>query len=160
VNVTVFLDVDGVVAPASRRPPEDTWPDWREYGDSPVRVLLSRAMADGLAALGTVVFLTTWEEMTEELSPCLGWGPREWLARPGCDEDPWWKLDALLRLDPQQPFIWADDELATHEEVVLRAFREAGMDHIPKMLVSPDSYVGLTPPMLEKMAAFAAEHGG
>jgi hypothetical protein len=78
-------------------------------------------------------------------------------ARKGCSEDPWWKLDAILRHGLAEPFIWIDDDIHYAKDDIARAFKEANVT-VPRMLVSPDWQEGITPAMVDEMRTFVRDH--
>lgn len=160
--MNLFLDVDGVISPMpDHRSPLKHWGDWRKCPNVGFHLLLSQTLADALTELGvTIKWLTTWEagEMCNEyISPVLGWDRLEVLPRKGCSEEPWWKLDAILRHGLTEPFIWIDDDIHYAEDAVAKAFKEAKVT-VPRMLVSPDWEEGITPAMVEEMRMFVREH--
>lgn len=155
----LFLDVDGVIAPVTKVPPEH-WGDWEECRDAGVSVLLSQRMADALTSLGcTIKWLTTWEGMANCLADVFGWGVLEVVPRKGCNEDPWWKLDALLRqLTDDEPFIWCDDDIWDERFAVTDALGARALV-APRMMLSPDPFEGLTPALVAQMREFVERHG-
>ena len=155
---TLFLDVDGVVSPFHE--PPDTWGDWtRARGGGFCQ--LSRRMGDALAALpARRMWLTTWEEAANEIiCPALGWEPLPVVDRRMVPENPWWKLNAIIRFLEVNggPFIWVDDDIAT-EEHVHGSLANYARD-IPHLVISPDTATGITPEMVDYMAKFLAELG-
>ncbi len=105
-------------------------------------------MADALAALPVeIVWLTTWEEMANEIIvPALGWEPLSVVDRSQYLEEPWWKLNAIKAHIESGggPFIWADDNTKPYL---------AGCE-VPHLLISPDSSVGIAQRHLKEMRLF------
>lgn len=144
-HVTLFLDVDGVVSPLPEAGDVLPWADFRRVPHG-FHCLVSRSMADALAALPVrLVWLTTWEEMANEvIAPVLGWDRLEVVERKAHAEEPWWKLNAVeahIKASDGGPFIWIDDDIAFEDQV------RPSLESCPVryLLISPESSVGITP---------------
>ena len=162
---TIFLDVDGVVAPFPGA--SEYWGDWFDiknrarlplHVESGFSCHLSRKMGDALKNLkAEFVWLTTWEDLANELiAPYFGWEPlgvirqSDVVYHTQLNYRPWWKLGAIENHVGRGggPFIWADDDIDSETEITLRNC------DVPHLRISPDTDVGLTPSNIEEMAEF------
>ena len=160
-DIVLFLDVDGCVAPVDVRQLAEEWAPWMYVASRlTTHLYLSPQMGEVLRGLPVQIkWLTTWEMdgyANRDIAPALGWEPLEILPRDSCNEDPWWKLHALLAHGVGDPFVWVDDQLPYFEQEVHEALIEAGAG--PALLVAPDPYVGLTRQQVEAIREFAEEH--
>ena len=152
--MNLFLDVDGVVCPTRERMDSDV----EDFVSLPGRpaVIWSPRIVEALSELDcTICWLTTWgREANDYLAPAFGWDEKLVLARGS--ETLWWKLDSLLAYqDPQEPFVWIDDEISwrlgdSEDEYGLLL---SGLS-APRMLVSPWPGQGLTLAQLAQIAEF------
>jgi hypothetical protein len=138
--------------------PDDEWSGWTQAKNAGFRIKLSPELGDAVRALPVEIkWLTTWESYgaNEVVGLALGWEPLFVLDRTGCDEEPWWKLHALLRdHDMSRPLVWIDDDLVYNAEVVLDALAAASA--APHLLLCPDPMKGITRAHLELVGRFAA----
>lgn len=158
-EVTVFLDVDGVLSPVAP-PRHDHWDDWERIEGIPFHLVLSRQMAARIADLGAeIIWLTTWEhDANAVVADYLGWEPHEVLERKDSTGQ-WWKFEALaerIESDPR-PFAWIDDELERRKRDVGPWLRDRD---VPVLALSPRSEIGLTPGEITRLEDFVAEHAG
>ena len=149
--VTLFLDVDGVLSPIGG--PSSAWDDWEAAHHRGYHLLLSRAMAERIAALPVrIVWLTTWRELANtHICPWLGWKTHD-VVDPGYDADAErWKAEAVRAHIESDggPFVWIDDMLDFMTPQVAGVL--ANHRHL---LIAPDSYVGLTRHHLDEVEAF------
>lgn len=158
----LFLDVDGVINPCDPWSPIKTsgaWRDWVTVPNAPAYV--SPEMGRRLAALDAeIVWLTTWEDRANRrIVPVLGWDECRWADRSQFEEEPWWKLDCVLRHVNlgRGPFIWIDDQIDSYRDEWSAAFAKVEKDG-PGLLISPTSEVGITISHLKLIEAFIAEH--
>lgn len=161
-DVVLFLDVDGCLSPIPLQSTE--WGDWVEYPrlDSPTPVpaapiYLSQKMADELAALPVERrWLTTWgEHANTRLCPLLGWESLYYSDPYSWSNNVWWKLEVIsahIQVDGR-PFIWVDDWLSDYLPVLGERLQSAPR----RLLISPESRVGVTPLHIEAMRQFIEE---
>jgi hypothetical protein len=165
-NVTLYLDVDGVVCPfgASGKTPWGS--GWSLANAGMLEVAFAGELVDGLNRLARLpglrcVWLTSWEDMAPQyLCPAIGLaGGRwwSWLTAAGAGSgDGWWKLTALqedLDTSPPDGIVWIDDQLRYEREAqAWAAFLGARI-----LVISPDPRVGISPAELEAVTAFATQ---
>ena len=164
-NVTLYLDVDGVVCPfgATGKTPWDS--GWRLANAGMLEVAYAGALVDGLNGLAGLpglrcVWLTSWEDMAAEyLCPAIGLDGGHWpcltAAGAGTGET-WWKLAALqedLAANTPDGMVWIDDQLRYEQEALAWAAFLG-----PRILmVSPDPRRGISPAELAAVSTFAAK---
>ena len=161
-QVTLYLDVDGVVSPFVARGRTGWGSEWAMADAGVLEVAYAREAVAGLNALAKrpglrFVWLTTWERLAPDfLCPAIDLDGRDWpvLTAAGRELSPdWWKLDAIRRdvaRHPADRLVWLDDQL-DHEPGAL-AWAEAWGGRM--LHISPDPRRGLTPGQLEAVAAF------
>ena len=142
----LLLDVDGVLSPYGNR--SGAWRDWRQAGNPDGFALpLSLELSRHVAALPLDrVWLTTWRhEANTVVAPFLGWPdvPVLDFAESGEQRsalpEKLAAAAAFLEANPR-PFVWVDDDLASHPSASTWAARSG----LPYLLLSPRSTVGLT----------------
>lgn len=168
----LFLDVDGVLNALDGRNKGD-WDDfckkdvWAPLGGvqgshlQKFRMRISKKMCAALAALDAEIhWATTWEHLANDtLHELTGFNDYPVACRMATGmthglltgEEVWWKFVEIYRIveaDPR-PFIWCDDEAIP--PFASERFRDLGQ---PFMLVEPDSDVGLTQEMVQRMRDF------
>jgi hypothetical protein len=164
-NVTLYLDVDGVVCPfgASGKTPWGS--GWSLANAGMLEVAFAGELVDGLNRLARLpglrcVWLTSWEDMAPQyLCPAIGLagGRWSWLTAAGVGSgDGWWKLTALqedLHTSTPDGIVWIDDQLRYEREAqAWAAFLGARI-----LVISPDPRVGISPAELEAVTAFATQ---
>jgi len=161
-NVTLYLDVDGVVCPfgATGRTP---WGSaWRFANAGLLEVAYARELVDGLNNLARLpgvrcVWLTSWEDMAPHyLCPAIGLNAGGWpylAAEDGGTGSDWWKLRAIqadLGRSGADALVWIDDQLNFEQDAQAWA-RILGRR---VMLVSPDPRRGISAGELAAVRAF------
>jgi hypothetical protein len=161
-NVTLYLDVDGVVCPfgATGRTP---WGSaWHFANAGLLEVAYARELVDGLNGLAGLpgircVWLTSWEEMAPHyLCPAIGLNAGGWpylTAEDGGAGAEWWKLRAIqadLVSSGAGALVWIDDQLNYEHEA--QAWARILGRRI--MLVSPDPRRGISPGELAAVRTF------
>lgn len=179
----MLLDIDGVINCFLRRedtrPPYHIWPkaSWKHlastFQGSPWPILWTTDVVDFLTELHAggqveIRWHTTWQHEAPKLAVALGLP--QWPVHP-CPEfedmparvaarqilagkPAWWKYPAAERVltEEKRPLIWVDDDI-TYE--VNRRARDAMYGLGQRLLViSPNTYTGLTPKQLGKIANF------
>ncbi len=104
-NVTLYLDVDGVVCPFGATGKTPWGSGWSLANAGMLEVAYAGELVDGLNSLAQLpglrcVWLTSWEDMAPHyLCPAIGLAGARWpwltAAGAGTGEG-WWKLTALL----------------------------------------------------------------
>lgn len=183
-DTLIICDVDGALSP-DLAPTAGTggWDDWKVPRIRPrtmtgelADVWVSRTMGRTLAAVGDIVWLTSWDERANKfLSYELGW-PSDlpvipWRPAPLLGGGGWasvrygtrhhrWKADGLadwiagghLAARGWTKVVWVDDELADDgdidRDVATRLLADAGVE---SLLVAPDDHVGLTVDHIEQI---------
>lgn len=161
-NVTLYLDVDGVVCPfgAVGRTPWGS--GWKLADVGMLDVAYAGELVDGLNHLARqpgvrCVWLTSWESMAADyLCPAIGLDGGHWpcLSAEGAGTGAgWWKLSALqndLADNVPDGIVWIDDQLR-YEDQALAWARFLGARIL---VVSPDPRLGITPSELASVSAF------
>jgi hypothetical protein len=162
MNVSLYLDVDGVICPFGATGASDWGSRWEISDAGLLEVAYAPELVESLNALSRTpglrcVWLTSWEEMAPEyLCPAIGLAGHEWpvLASDGlASGESWWKLQALQRdIEASAPdrAVWIDDQL--DYEGVARAW--ASIIGTRLLLISPHPRRGLSRAELESVRAF------
>lgn len=184
-KITILCDVDGVLnalfwGKATAVP--DTWPDFQKTFVGPFEITYSRKMAEAIASLAPVEWLTTWsmyrdeDKASAEISPLVGWPRlRAHTSEDGSDERPkkmsasrsWWKLDTVLALVKKRPdeyFVWIDDDLSeTIKRFDILPPNPYGLeDDVRQALqnvyfICPQPDIGVTPEQIEAAREWIAD---
>ncbi|MBP1136285.1 hypothetical protein JOE31_002517 [Arthrobacter sp. PvP023] len=161
-NVSLYLDVDGVICPFGASGNTDWGSRWRTSDAGLLEVTYAGELVESLNSLSITpgvrcVWLTSWEEMAPEyLCPAIGLAGRKWpvLASDGLGGgDGWWKLRALQRdIEACAPdrAVWIDDQLDYEAEA--RAWASVLSGRL--LLISPHPRRGLSPVELDAVRAF------
>jgi hypothetical protein len=165
LNVTLYLDVDGVVCPFG---PTGTTPwgsAWSVANAGMLEVAYAGELVAGLNGLARLpglrcVWLTSWEDMAPQyLCPAIGLagGRWPWLAAEGAGAgEGWWKLAALqedVAATTPNGIVWIDDQLRYEQDAQAWA-RILGAR---VLVISPDPRRGISPAELNAISAFVAE---
>lgn len=164
-NVTLYLDVDGVVCPfgATGRTPWGS--GWRQANAGMLEVAYAGQLVDGLNRLSRLsgvrfVWLTSWEDMAAKyLCPAIGLAGGHWpclTAEGDGTGEKWWKLAALqedLAASTPDAVVWVDDQLRYEEE----ALAWAGFLGQRILTVAPDPRRGISPAELAAVSAFVTK---
>jgi HAD domain in Swiss Army Knife RNA repair proteins len=161
MRTRVFLDVDGVLNPETKRPP-GPFTDWRISNLDGVTITWSPTVAHFIGQLAyraEVLWLTTWADAAQiHLEPLMGL-PRLELAG-SCDPDTpwrWWKHDVVTALweTDLRSFVWIDDDLPLFTEALdwLK-----GLPVGQALAIAPDPGAGLAPEHLDMIDRFVALH--
>jgi hypothetical protein len=161
MSTRVFLDVDGVLNPETRKPPGPLT-DWCTSSVDGVTIRWSPTVAQFISQLAIraeVMWLTTWEEGAQvHLEPLMGLPRLELAGRDTLDAPwRWWKQDvvtALWEADPR-PFVWIDDDLALFDDA-LDWLTDLPSDRV--LPIIPDPTIGLTPAHLDVIDQFVTTH--
>ena len=161
MSARVFLDVDGVLNPEARNPP-DPLVDWCTSNVDGVTIRWSPTVARFIAQQASradVMWLTTWDEgALAHLEPLMGL-PRFELAGRDTLDVPlrWWKHDVVAALWEAEPlpFVWIDDDLALFDDALDWVVGLPGDQALP---IVPDPSAGLTPEHLDVIERFIALH--
>jgi len=168
VNVTLYLDVDGVICPFGPSGRSPWGSAWRQADAGLLPVAFARELVDGLNVLAgdpgvRCVWLTSWEDMAADvLSPALGLNGAGWpclAAEGGGTGEGWWKLEALQAdIEAHAPvrIAWVDDQLR-YEEQARQWARFLGRRIL---MVSPDPRRGVSPAELATVSAFLTRRPG
>lgn len=163
-NITLYLDVDGVVCPfgATGRTPWGS--GWSLANAGMLEVAYATELVDGLNSLTRLpglrcVWLTSWEDMAPRyLCPAIGLDGRGWpclMAEGNGTGEAWWKLTALqedVATSTPDGIIWIDDQLRYEPEAqAWAAFLGARI-----LVISPDPRRGISAAELDAVSAFAA----
>jgi hypothetical protein len=161
-NVTVYLDVDGVVCPFGATGITPWGSGWRFANAGVLEVAYAGHLVDGLNQLSRVpgvrfVWLTSWEDMAADyLCPAIGLAGGHWpclTAEGGGTGEGWWKLAALqedLSVNTPDGIVWIDDQLRYELEAL--AWAEFLGPRI--LTVSPDPRRGISPAELNAVSGF------
>ena len=161
-NVTLYLDVDGVVCPFGATGQTPWGSGWSLANAGMLEVAYAGELVDGLNGLARLpgvrcVWLTSWEDMAPQyLCPAIGLAGARWpwltAAGAGTGEG-WWKLTALqedVASTTPDGIVWIDDQLGYEEEA--RAW--AGFLGARILVISPDPRRGISPAELAAVNAF------
>ncbi|HJV98549.1 MAG TPA: HAD domain-containing protein [Arthrobacter sp.] len=163
-DVTVYMDVDGVICPFGPAGRSEWGTEWCHADAGLLPVAYAQELVDGLNALAEAqdvrfVWLTSWEEMAPEyLCPAIGLDGARWpylTAGGGNTGEGWWKLAALqadLERGNRKRVVWIDDQLRFERE----AQRWARFLGARILLVSPDPRTGISPTELDSVGAFVS----
>ncbi|MGO4187565.1 HAD domain-containing protein [Pseudarthrobacter sp. TAF60_1] len=162
LNVTMYLDVDGVVCPFGATGTTPWGSPWSLANAGMLEVAYAAELVAGLNGLARFpglrcVWLTSWEDMAPRyLCPAIGLagGRWPWLTAegPGVGEG-WWKLGALqadLAAATPKRIVWIDDQLRYERD----AQDWAGFLGARILAVSPDPRRGISPGELAAVSAF------
>jgi hypothetical protein len=164
-NVSLYLDVDGVVCPFGATGDTPWGSTWKYAYAGMLEVAFAGELVGALNRLAPTpglrcVWLTSWEELAPAvLCPVTGLDGGRWPvltaggAGSGVD---WWKLEAIqadVEFARPEGIIWVDDQLAFEG----RAQAWAGILGRRALLVSPDPRRGLSPAELSAIRAFAED---
>lgn len=161
-NLTLYLDVDGVVCPFGATGTSPWGSAWNLANAGMLEVAYAAELVDGLNHLARLpglrcVWLTSWEGMAAEyLCPAIGLDGGQWpCLRAGGEGtgESWWKLSALQKdLADNTPdgVVWIDDQLRYENEA--RAWARFLGPRI--LLVSPDPRLGISPAELAGINEF------
>jgi hypothetical protein len=161
-NLTLYLDVDGVICPFGPVGTNGWGGEWCHADAGLLLVAYAQELVDGLNSLAvarevTCIWLTSWEDMAAEyLCPAIGLDGSRWpyLTADGANTgERWWKLAALQadleRSNPER-IVWIDDQLRFEQEAQAWArFLGARI-----LLVSPDPRLGISPAELASVSSF------
>jgi hypothetical protein len=163
----VFVDVDGVINAYSGKPRIPSWGWPRETGEY-VKVLGFGIVysPDMISRLRTLTnrddvaahWLTTWEardawvDLADAVALGSGW---EVFYRGGYSDKPWWKLDAMQRLNDgyKGKVVWIDDDIKLMPEA--REWLESC--DLDILAVSPRTETGITMSQMRKIEEFINE---
>jgi len=145
MNVSLYLDVDGVICPFGATGTTDWGSRWQISDAGLLEVAYAGELVESLNTLSIrpglrCVWLTSWEEMAPDYL-CLGGG------------ESWWKLRALQRdIEASAPdrAVWIDDQLDYEAEA--RAW--ASIIGTRLLLISPHPRRGLSRAELDAVRAF------
>lgn len=163
-NVTLYLDVDGVLCPFGATGHTPWGSPWSLANVGMLEVAYAAELVAGLNRLTTLpglrcVWLTSWEEMAPRyLCPAIGLAGAQWtwLSAEGAGTgETWWKLTALqddIATSTPERIVWIDDQL--HYESGAKAW--AAFLGARIVLISPDPRRGISPAELDVVSAFAA----
>jgi hypothetical protein len=164
-NVTLYLDVDGVVCPFGATGQTPWGSGWSLANAGMLEVAYAGQLVDGLNRLSRLsgvrfVWLTSWEDMAAKyLCPAIGLAGGHWpclTAEGGGTGENWWKLAALqedLAASTPDAVVWVDDQLRHEEE----ALAWAGFLGPRILTVSPDPRRGISPAELAAVSAFVTK---
>jgi len=164
-NVTLYLDVDGVVCPFGATGQTPWGSGWSLANAGMLEVAYASQLVDGLNRLSRLsgvrfVWLTSWEDMAAEyLCPAIGLAGGHWpclTAEGGGTVEGWWKLVALqedLVASTPDAIVWVDDQLRYEDEALVWA----GFLGPRILTVSPDPRRGISPAELAAVSAFVTK---
>ncbi len=166
-NVSVYLDVDGVLCPYGPVGTTDWGNDWQHAGVGGTEVAYAPELVAELNNLShrtgvRFVWLTTWEELAPRLlCRAIGLEGSRWPVLSYGDQGrrhDWWKLEAIradtLRHGPRRA-VWIDDQLGGDGAAmawVARCGRRV-------LGIAPDPGCGISRTELESIKAFLAAGG-
>jgi hypothetical protein len=162
MNVSLYLDVDGVICPFGATGTTDWGSRWQISAAGLLEVAYAGELVESLNTLSIrpglrCVWLTSWEEMAPDyLCPAIGLAGQEWpvLTSDGLGGgESWWKLRALQRdIEASAPdrAVWIDDQLDYEAEA--RAW--ASIIGTRLLLISPHPRRGLSRAELDAVRAF------
>lgn len=148
---TLFLDIDGVLAPlaATTRHRPVRIGGWHST------ILIDHEVIRELVKLHNnrqlnIQWLTSWEDDANlMLAPAVGLDTYPVHAEPTTTRSGWWKAEVIAKHATQNPrFIWADDELTSHDPSHLNAL------YPDALLLEVDPTKGLTPSHLDTIRAY------
>ncbi|WP_308215263.1 HAD domain-containing protein [Pseudarthrobacter sulfonivorans] len=163
LNVTLYLDVDGVVCPFGATGTTPWGSAWSLANAGMLEVAYAGELVAGLNGLARLpglrcVWLTSWEDMAPRyLCPAVGLDGRQWpwlTAESGTGEG-WWKLAALqedVATTAPAGIVWIDDQLRYEPD----AQAWAAILGARILAVSPDPRRGISPAELAAVSAFVA----
>lgn len=150
--VRIYLDIDGVLNALNKKFP-DTWETWDRKGVMGYPIAFSPDLISSINDIADredveIVWLTTWQHHAAAVfSPEIGVNGQDW--RILYEEVPptfsWWKLIQIqkdLEDNPSSKFIWIDDDIK-HVSPAQKWI--STLPETSKLVISPDSYYGLTP---------------
>jgi Swiss Army Knife RNA repair-like protein len=161
-NVSLYLDVDGVICPFGATGATDWGSQWQISDAGLLEVTYARELVESLNDLSSTpglrcVWLTSWEEMAPEyLCPAIGLAGRDWpvLASNGLGGgENWWKLQAVQQdIEASAPdrAVWIDDQL----EFEAAAGAWASILGARMLLISPHPRRGMSKAELDAVRAF------
>jgi hypothetical protein len=162
-NVSLYLDVDGVVCPFGATGGTPWGTAWRYAYAGMLEVAYAGELVEDLNRLAPepglrCVWLTSWEDLAPAvLCPATGLNGSGWpvLTADGAGSGAeWWKLEAIqadVSISAPERIIWVDDQLAYEG----RAQAWARILGARALLVSPDPRTGLSPQELDAIRTFA-----
>jgi hypothetical protein len=163
LNVTLYLDVDGVVCPFGPTGTSPWGSAWSVANAGMLEVAYAGELVAGLNGLARLpglrcVWLTSWEDMAPRyLCPALGLdgGRWPWLVAAGAGEG-WWKLAALqedVAATTPNGIVWIDDQLRYEQDA------QAWADILGARIlaISPDPRRGISPAELAAVTGFASQ---
>jgi hypothetical protein len=165
LNVTIYLDVDGVVCPFGATGTTPWGTAWRVANAGLLEVAYAAELVDGLNSLARVpgvrcVWLTSWEDMAPRyLCPAIGLAGSRWPWLTAGDAGPgegWWKLAALqedVAKTSPHGIVWIDDQLNYEQE----AQAWAAILGARILAISPDPRRGISPAQLAAVSSFVVE---
>ncbi|WP_427017590.1 HAD domain-containing protein [Pseudarthrobacter sp. P1] len=167
-EISIYLDVDGVVSPFGPRGTTDWGTKW-QYGDAgALEVMFAAELVRELNRISRhpgvrFVWLTSWEELAPRyLCPAIGLDGHTWPVLGSVDADPgleWWKLEAIQRdIEASAPdrAVWIDDQLGYEGP----AMAWAAMLGERMLGISPDPRRGLTRADVAAIKEFLAPRPG
>ena len=161
-NVSLYLDVDGVICPFGASGRTDWGSAWRCSDAGLLQISFAAELVTALNELAgrpelRFVWLTSWEGMAPEfLCPAIGLAGQHW---PVLESDglggggSWWKLQAIqhdLETIAPDRAVWIDDQLDFERE----AHDWAAYLGARLLLISPHPRRGLSRADLESVRAF------
>lgn len=164
-NLTLYLDVDGVLCPFGATGLSPWGSAWTLANAGMLEVAYAAELVDGLNRLAALpgvrcVWLTSWEEMAPQyLCPAIGLAGAQWpwLSAEGAGTgETWWKLTALqedIATSTPGGIVWIDDQL--QYEAGAQAW--AAILGRRMLAISPDPRRGISPAELDAVSAFAAK---
>jgi hypothetical protein len=165
LNVTLYLDVDGVVCPFGATGTTPWGTPWSLANAGMLEVAYARELIAGLNGLARLpvlrcVWLTSWEDMAPRyLCPAIGLAGGHWPCLTAQDSgagDGWWKLAALqedVAAAASGGIVWIDDQLRYEQD----AQAWAGILGARILAISPDPRRGITPAELAAVNAFVTD---
>lgn len=171
-DVTLFLDVDGTIAPFGHDRPDTEWGAWAEHRlEGPPSWVapswFSTDMNRALFGMGlNTVWLSHWEGRTvDELNGRYGIpngiGYLRRAEVPGGvkfgGDGPlgWWKaryVHAYLEANPSSRVVWIDDQIRASKGTDSMTDRALNTGRV--LAISPNALVGLTPNEVATIAAW------
>lgn len=161
-NVSLYLDVDGVICPFGATGTTDWGSGWKSSDAGLLEVRYAVELVASLNELARrpgirCVWLTSWEELAPEyLCPAIGLAGQEWpvLTSNGLGGgESWWKLRAIQQdIETTAPdrAVWIDDQLEFERAArTWAAFLGARL-----LLISPHPRRGLSRAELDSVRAF------
>jgi hypothetical protein len=165
LNITMYLDVDGVVCPFGPAGSTPWGTAWSLANAGMLEVAYAADLVAGLNGLVRLphlrcVWLTSWEDMAPQyLCPAIGLAGSRWpwltAAGAGAGEG-WWKLTALqedVAATGPNGIVWIDDQLQYEQE----AQAWAAILGVRILTISPDPRRGISPAELAAVSSFVRE---